>query len=110
MKLFGFSETHAFTKSVIELLSDDSYALLQLYLSEQPDAGDLIQGGKGIRKARWLAKGQGKRSGVRVIYYWAVANDRILMLDIYAKNEKTDLSKDELKELRRMVEIWLENV
>ena len=107
MKLFGFSETHAFTKSVLELLSDDAYAQLQLYLSEQPDAGDLIPSGKGIRKVRWLAKGQGKRSGVRVIYYWAIAHDRILMLDIYAKNEKIDLSKDELRELIKAVEFWV---
>ena len=57
----------------------------------------------GLRKLRVAAKGHGKRGGARMIYYWAVARDRILMLDIYAKNEKEDLSADELKKLRQKV-------
>ena len=42
--------------------------------------------------------------GARMIYYWAVAHDRILMLDIYAKNEQEDLSAAELKQLRTLIE------
>lgn len=106
MKLLGFTETSTFTKNVMQLLSDDEYALLQMHLIELPDDGSLIPEGKGIRKVRWRAKGRGKRGGVRVIYYWAVRRDKILMLDIYAKNEKTDLDKDELKELVEVVESW----
>jgi hypothetical protein len=39
-----------------------------------------------------------------MIYYWVVAHDRILLLDIYAKNEKADLSAGELKLLRNLIE------
>jgi len=33
-----------------------------------------------------------------------VARDRILMLDIFAKNERVDLSAVELKQLRTLIE------
>ena len=70
----------------------------------RPDAGNLIPGGGGLRKIRWGAKGRGKRGGVRVIYYWAVKQDRILMLMMYAKNEQDNLTAEQLKVLRRIIE------
>ena len=54
-------------------------------------------------RERVAAKGHGKRGGARMIYYWVVAHDRILLLDIYAKNEKEDLSAAELKLLRTLI-------
>jgi len=99
-----FVETPIFTKRVLNLLDDESYAALQTHLAKHPEAGDVIRGGGGLRKIRWAAKGHGKRGGARMIYYWVVARDRILMLDIYAKNEKEDLSAGELKQLRTLIE------
>jgi hypothetical protein len=58
----------------------------------------------GLRKARWAAREQGKRGGVRIIYYWSVAQDRLLMLLIYSKSEQDDPTPDQLKTLRKMVE------
>ena len=49
---------------------------------------------------RWAGSGRGKRGGLRVIYYWWVAKDRISMLTLYAKNERDDLTPDQLKQLR----------
>jgi hypothetical protein len=39
-------------------------------LVENPERGDVIKGGGGIRKLRHALPGRGKSSGVRVIYYW----------------------------------------
>ena len=39
----------------------------------------------------------------RVIYFWWLSDEKILLLDIYAKNEKEDLSADELKKLKQKV-------
>ena len=100
-----FVETPTFTKRVQGLLSDDSYGALQTHLANQPDAGDIIRGGGGLRKIRWAAKGRGKRGGVRVIYYWWIGKDRISMLFIYPKNEMDDLSAEQLKLLRRALEL-----
>ena len=96
-------ETSVFTRQVQALL-DDEYRRLQTILVMRPDAGDLIPGGGGLRKIRWGTQGRGKRGGVRVIYYWAVKQDRILMLLMYAKNEKDNLTAEQLKGLRRIIE------
>lgn len=61
----------------------------------------MIPGSGGFRKLRWAAKGHGKRGGARVIYYWMTVDDRILLLDLYAKYESENLSAAQLKDLKR---------
>lgn len=96
---FSLLETPDFTKKIVKLMDDDEYADFQMTLVANPQAGNLIRGGGGLRKIRWKLKGRGKRGGVRIIYYFALKNDSILLLDIYSKKEKTDLTRSELKEL-----------
>ncbi len=97
-------ETAVFTRRVQALLQDDEYRLLQLHLAGQPDAGPVIKGAGGLRKARWSVGARGKRGGVRVIYYWAKPQDRILMLLIYSKAERDDLTRAQIGILRKIVE------
>jgi hypothetical protein len=87
-------------------MDDEQYLELQLALVENPKLGDLVPGSGGLRKVRWKQPGQGKRGGVRVIYYWAVSADQIRMLYVYAKNRQVDLTKEQLKQLRKIVERW----
>lgn len=47
-----FIESSVFSAYVADYLDDDDYAALQAYLSEQPDAGDLVRGSGGVRKVR----------------------------------------------------------
>ena len=101
-----FIETDFFTEDVIELLTDDEYARLQLYLTINPEAGDLIQDTGGLRKVRWAAGGKGKRGGVRVIYYDASNVHQIRMLLIYRKGVKDDLSEKEKALLRALNKRW----
>jgi hypothetical protein len=96
-------ETSIFTKKIIALLNDEEYLTLQNILVEKPDSGDIIQGSGGIRKIRWAASGRGKRGGARVIYYWATQHDQIFMLYAYAKNERENITKDQLSVLRAVV-------
>lgn len=97
-------ETSFFTRQVQSLLSDEEYRQLQSNLILNPQFGVIIPGSGGLRKARWTVAGRGKRGGVRFIYYWAVKDEKILMLFMYAKNEQEDLSPDQLKVLRRIIE------
>ena len=99
-----FIETSAFTRRITALLTDDEYSALQADLIEQPDLGHVIPEGGGIRKLRVAAKGHGKSGGARVIYYWAAAREHIFLLRAYAKNEQSDLTRKEVKDLRRAVE------
>ncbi len=97
-------ETSVFTRQVLELLPDDEYRKLQVVLANRPNAGSLIKGSGGLRKIRWMIEGHGKRGGVRVIYYWVVKQERLLMLFIYPKSERGDLTSGQLKVLRKIVE------
>jgi hypothetical protein len=96
-------ETSIFTKKISTLLNDEEYRALQNVLVEMPGSGDIIQGSGGIRKIRWGASGRGKSGGARVIYYWATQHDQIFMLYAYAKNERDNLTKDQLSVLREVV-------
>ena len=97
-------ETSLFTKQVQKLLTDEAYRQLQSDLASRPDLGAVIPGSGGLRKVRWGYRGQGKRGGVRVIYYWAVSEDHLLMLMMYPKNVQDNLSPAQLKMLRQLVE------
>ncbi len=101
-----FVETSLFTSDVKSLLADEEYRLLQQSLADQPGAGDLIPGTGGLRKLRWGMPGRGKRSGARVVYYWRVSQSQILMLAIYAKNERVDLSASDKAFLKKIVDKW----
>ncbi len=99
-----FIETPTFTRAVLRWLDDDAYAAMQATLALRPDVGRLIPGGSGLRKLRSAGTGQGKRGGLRVIYYWLAADDQIWMLLAYPKNERDDLSPEQMKRLKALVE------
>jgi hypothetical protein len=98
-----FIETPTFTRAVLSLFTDEEYQDLQNVLVENPESGDIIRGGGGIRKVRYAAQGRGKSGGVRVIYYWAKDKEQVYMLMIYPKSKKDNLTAVETAILRELV-------
>ena len=92
-----------FEKSAAGLLSEADILELEMQLVVRPDAGDLIPGGRGLRKLRRPAKGRGKRGGARVIYYHVVSEHLILLILAYAKNEQEDLDRRQLQIVAQLV-------
>lgn len=101
-----FIVTPVFTRQVKELLSDEAYAKFQWFLALRPQAGAVIQGTGSLRKVRWAVPGGGKSGGVRVIYFHIAAASQIRLLAIYSKGVKDDLSAEEKKILRKLVQNW----
>lgn len=99
-------ETRLFTKLIKELLSDDQYKKFQEALVNRPDMGDLIKDSGGLRKVRWHLEGTGKSGGIRVIYYWVVDNHQIRMLYAYPKGKQDNLTKEQISQLKIIVERW----
>jgi len=103
-------EVPSFVRLVDKLLCHDEYVALITYLAEHPKAGDLIEGTGGVRKLRWGRGGQGKRGGVRVIYYFYNSSMPLYLLTLFAKGDKLNLSKAERNELADivglLVKIW----
>ena len=83
--------------------TDDDFRAMQSHLLIQPDAGDVMQAGRGLRKLRWAAQGKGKRGGARVIYYWQDAENRIYLVYGYAKNEQENLTPTQVKQLAELM-------
>lgn len=98
-----FIETPIFTEDVLETLSDEEYGEFQKALSLDPELGDLIPGGGGLRKVRWSLPGKGKRGGIRGIYYWAVSSDIVYLLLLYKKARQENLTPDQVAILKRLV-------
>jgi len=101
-----FIETSVFTKAIKRLLPDDEYRQLQRDLMLRPEAGRLIRGSGGLRKIRGNLPGEGKRGGLRVIYYFDPP-DTIYMLLPYKKTKQEDLTPQQLKTLKNLVKEWL---
>ncbi|MDR3703221.1 MAG: type II toxin-antitoxin system RelE/ParE family toxin [Candidatus Sulfopaludibacter sp.] len=96
-------ETSTFTRQIMALLSDEDYGVFQSRLAANPGLGALIKGGGGIRKIRVAVGSRGKRGGARVIYYWAVRRDLILLLYAYPKNVSANLTPKQVAQLANVV-------
>ncbi len=63
-----------------------------------------MRGTGGIRKLRYAARtGQGKSGGARVIYLAVAAAGHVYLLDIFAKNDKENLSTAERQAMAKVV-------
>jgi len=102
--VYVFIETKLFTRLVGEHLSDAELAELQLFLTSNPGAGDVIRGSGGVRKLRWGVEGRGKRGGVRIIYFLRSRQGEIWLLTLYAKNEAESLSGEVLKRIKEEID------
>jgi mRNA-degrading endonuclease RelE of RelBE toxin-antitoxin system len=95
-----------FSKYREDYLDDYEYGKLQELLVNNPTSGDVIQETGGLRKLRYgdSNRGKGKRGGLRIIYYWWVNEYQIFLFTIYNKNELSDLSHDQKKKLKELLE------
>ncbi len=91
------AETPLFARRAEALLSAEERFELITLLAIEPTAGDVIKGTAGVRKLRFRAAGRGKSGGVRVIYYYLDESRPVLAILLYAKNERENLSADQLR-------------
>ncbi len=102
-------ELPGFVRDVAGVLSEAECMALGVYLAKQPQCGDLIPGGKGLRKVRWTARQKGKRGGARVIYFYRMADETIFLMAAYAKSEREDMTPDKKRELVEIAEALATN-
>lgn len=97
-----FIESPFFMKRREKLFkNDEAFRQFQLDLMVDPEEGDPIPGGAGIRKIREVqeGKGKGKSGGLRVIYLQVPETREIYLFHVYPKGIKDDLSQDEISAL-----------
>ncbi len=106
-----FIEVPTFTRKWHELgLTDNNLRDLQNILLNDPKYGDNIQGTGGLRKIRvpMENKGKGKRGGARVLYIDIEMKEKIYFINVYTKDEKSDLTPDEKKAFKAVIKVLKE--
>lgn len=83
-------------------------AKLENKLMENPDAGVLMANTGGIRKIRVAFNGKGKRGGARVCYIDFATFKKTYFINVFTKNEKENLSKEECNELKGLIKVLKE--
>jgi hypothetical protein len=101
--LSGADRDFRIYEAITALLTDEEYSEFQSRLAANPQLGALIKGGGGIRKIRVAVGSRGKSGGARVIYYWAIRRDLILLLYAYPKNVTADLTPKQVAQLAKVV-------
>ena len=89
-------ETPTFEKLADKIWSEDERLYFIKWISLNPLAGDVILGADGARKVRWSTKNQGKRGGVRMIYFNVSAQGVIYLITLYQKSDKENISTNEI--------------
>lgn len=102
-----FVETREFTDWFRSYLTDEALARMQGQLLGNPDLGDVMSGCGGLRKLRIADPGRrkGKRGGARVIYLNLPEVDQIVLITIYGKDQKDDLTPEDKAQYRRLVQV-----
>ena len=94
-------ETPAFLSDARSLrLSEADRLDIVTWIAANPAAGDVIEGAGGARKVRFGGKSKGKSGGYRVITFFSGTDLPVFMLNIFSKNEKSDLTPTERRILK----------
>lgn len=100
-------ELAGYKRRADELLTEAEQDAIIDLVAYEPASGDLIPGSGGLRKLRVGRSGSGKRGGGRVIYYFHNEDVPLLLMAIFAKNEKGDLSDRDKKQSMRHAKEFL---
>lgn len=74
-------------------------------LASDPECGEVMQGTGGVRKVRVAVGARGKSGGARVIYYFHGSDALpILILTVFTKNERANLSDAEKNNLAKLTQ------
>jgi len=102
--IFEIVELAGFTEDVTDLVDDETLREFQNELIANPEAGDLIPGSGGLRKARMKLPARGKSGSARVIYLWLPKTKRMICFMFYTKGKTATIPPSILKLLKLQVE------
>lgn len=101
--------TPAFGRKASKLMTSEALDELFDHLEQYPEQGSVISGTSGVRKLRWRTghNDRGKSSGVRVLYHYS-KDLLVLLITVYGKSEKENISEAERNELKRLVPLLID--
>ena len=96
--------TRTYEKRIAKLLPPEERTEIEDAVATDPERHPVVAGTTGVRKARWSRPGMGKSGGIRLIYYFWIEPNAVVLVTAYAKNEKENLKGADKKEIRKIVE------
>ena len=103
-KYLEFVLLPSFERSSEGLLSPEDVRALEHTLLENPRAGAVLRNCNGVRKVRAAVQGRGKSGGARVAYLYVEVRSKVYLLLVFAKNEQENLTPEQEKRVRQLVE------
>ena len=91
-------ETPPYLKDAASLIKDERDEIVTS-LATNPEQGDLIVGAGGARKVRFAGRGKGKSGGYRIIHFYAAGATPVILLALFGKGERANLTKAECQDL-----------
>ncbi len=73
-------------------------------IASNPEIGALLKETGGLRKVRFAVGSKGKSGGVRVVYYFFSDGAPVFLLEVFAKNERDNLSKADRNDMAKLAE------
>ena len=90
------------TLATLALTETERWAIV-LWVAANPMAGDVMEGTGGARKLRFSGKGKGKSGGYRVITFYSGTGVPVFLLNVFAKNERANLTPKERVTLKAIL-------
>jgi hypothetical protein len=87
-------------------LNDDDLRALESLLMTDPARGPVMSGTGGLRKLRFAPPSwrKGKSGATRVGYVYVLLHDTIVLVVMYSKDEKDNLSASERQQVKALVD------
>ena len=104
-------ETESYLRAVkdAKMSETEREAAVDLVATD-PEAGDVMQGTGGVRKARLAGRGKGKSGGYRIVWYFGGGDIPVFLLTVFGKGEKANLTQGERNALRQMTKLLKESL
>jgi mRNA-degrading endonuclease RelE of RelBE toxin-antitoxin system len=96
--------TPTYEKRIAKLLPPEERTEMENAVAADLERYPVVPGTRGVRKARWSRPGTGKSGGIRLIYYFWIEPNAVVLITVYAKNEKENLTDADKKEIRKIVD------
>ena len=89
-------------------LDDDDLRELEFLILANPSAGSVVAGSGGLRKLRFAPSSwrRGKRGALRIGYSHNPRLEKVLVLAVYAKSDKANLTPAERREIKRLLDAF----
>ena len=82
-ELIAVVETASFVTDAKVCMTNEERTEAINMIAANPECGDIVSGGGGIRKVRFAIGGRGKSGGVRIIYYFHNERVPVFLLAVF---------------------------